>query len=509
MFQRIKMLRRGDPDTVVLGYFDEKQSRRDSAWKELDSDGIAASALAREESTGKLGVLTEAFGPAPSKRNAGGAPRWILVGLGAPKALTGERLEKAAAIVARHLARIGGGKARLALNGALERTSLEPGEAGRVLGETFGILTYDTQAWKGSATTSPKRPELSIRLGTPETDSKEFTAGFELGLALAESINVTRRLSESPPNVCTPSHVASEARKLARQVGLKCQVTPFNKLVAEELHGIHTVGRASENAPCLVRLEYVPDRARRDKKPAVLVGKTLTYDSGGLSIKTGGSMRGMKRDMDGGAGVLGAMHAIATAIRPSRRVIAYLCCAENAISDVAYRPDDIITYANGVTVEVTNTDAEGRLVLADGLIRAEREDPAFVVDMATLTGGVVVALGHTYAGMWCSDDTLRQSVEEASTSSRDRVWRLPLHDEYRDLMKSSVADIVNSAPVRAAHPIQGAAFLSYFIGEETPWCHLDIAGMSTTDTTRGPIEKSTATGFGVRLLADLIDRCPL
>jgi len=261
------------------------------------------------------------------------------------------------------------------------------------------------------------------------------------------------------------------------------------------------------NKPVLIRLEYTPgSKASRSSKPAVLVGKTMTYDSGGLSIKVGGGMRGMKRDMDGGAGVIGAMHAIGTVIKPKRRVVAYLCAAENAISDEAYRPDDIITYANGVTVEVTNTDAEGRLVLADGLIRAMGENPAYCVDMATLTGGVVVALGSTYAGMWCDNDKLRASVEASADRTGDRVWRLPHHDEYRDLMRSPVADILNSAPVRAAHPIQGAAFLDYFVDKKVPWCHLDIAGVATADAGKAPLYVPGPTGFGVRLLTELAAR---
>ncbi|MBK7403416.1 MAG: hypothetical protein IPJ41_01975 [Phycisphaerales bacterium] len=264
------------------------------------------------------------------------------------------------------------------------------------------------------------------------------------------------------------------------------------------------MGAASDCKPCLIRLEYTPRGASRSGKPAVLVGKTMTYDSGGLSLKINNGMVGMKRDKDGGCAVFSAMHAIATVIKPNRRVVALLSVAENSISDEAYRPDDVITFRNGVTVEVTNTDAEGRLVLADALCWAcDKEDPAFIIDLATLTGGVVVALGSTYAGMWCDDDKLRRHVEDASEASGERVWRLPHHAEYRDMMKSPIADILNSNPNRKAHPIQGAAFLSYFVEKGIPWCHLDIAGVHATESDKGPFIAGP-TGWGTRLLAELI-----
>ena len=246
-------------------------------------------------------------------------------------------------------------------------------------------------------------------------------------------------------------------------------------------------------------------RENKNAKPLVLIGKTITYDTGGLSLKINNGMVGMKRDKDGGCAVLGAMHAIATVIQPNRPVVALLAIAENSISDEAYRPDDVITYRNGVTVEVTNTDAEGRLVLADALCWAcEKEGPSAIIDLATLTGGVVVALGSTYAGMFCENDALRAKVEAASASSGERVWRLPMHQEYRDLMKSPVADILNSNANRKAHPIQGAAFLSYFVDDNIPWCHLDIAGVHVAESNKGAFVDGP-TGWGTRLLAELVD----
>jgi leucyl aminopeptidase len=292
---------------------------------------------------------------------------------------------------------------------------------------------------------------------------------------------------------------------MARQVGLSCKIFEGDDLERERFEGLINVGKASENKPCMIRLEYVPKGGAKGRKPVVLIGKTMTYDTGGLSLKVNNGMVGMKRDKDGGCAVLGAMHAIATVIKPRVRVVALLAAAENSISDEAYRPDDVLRYRNGVTVEVTNTDAEGRLVLADALCWAcEKENPASIIDLATLTGGVVVALGSTYCGMFCENDKLRAGIEAAATKSGERVWRLPMHAEYRDMMKSPVADILNSNPNRKAHPIQGAAFLSYFVDEKVPWCHLDIAGVHVSERNAG-MWVDGPTGWGVRILSEFLD----
>jgi leucyl aminopeptidase len=391
----------------------------------------------------------------------------------------------------------------LMLGPAVARAEGDASACGRAAGEAFGLLSWDNMVFKGSATSDDKknkRPAVEL-----STDKKTFRLGVEHGLALAESVNYCRTLSETPPNIATPDYIAGLAKTMAKETGLKCTVFSGKDLEKEKLVGHINVGKASENKPCFIRLEYTPEKAKKGKdKPAVLIGKTMTYDTGGLSLKVNNGMVGMKRDKDGGCAVLGAMHAIATVVKPARPVVAYLCAAENSISDEAYRPDDILTYRNGVTCEITNTDAEGRLVLADGLAYAcDKDDPAYIVDLATLTGGVVVALGSTFCGLFCEDDALRARVEKAAEASGERVWRLPMHAEYRDMMKSPIADILNSNPNRKAHPIQGAAFLSYFVKDNVPWCHLDIAGVHVAESDSGAFVKGS-TGWGVRILADLL-----
>jgi leucyl aminopeptidase len=237
----------------------------------------------------------------------------------------------------------------------------------------------------------------------------------------------------------------------------------------------------------------------------VLVGKTITYDTGGYSLKVNNGMVGMKYDKSGGTNVLGTMLAIARMKLPMK-VTALLPAAENMVNGDSYRPDDIITMHNGMTVEVTNTDAEGRLVLADALSYAcEKLEPTAIIDMATLTGGVVVALGHFSAGMFCEHDGLRKRVEEASDSTGERVWRLPLWNDHREYMRSPHADILNSNPARMAHPIQGAAFLSFFVEKQVPWCHIDIAGVANVESANDLFVKGP-TGWGVRTLVELVRR---
>ncbi|MEZ6319427.1 MAG: leucyl aminopeptidase family protein [Phycisphaerales bacterium] len=487
---------RGTPQVLVIGQWKGEKLDKQSAG--ADPTGWAADAAGRAEATGDLGSLVTAFPGEPK-----GPERVIILGLGDKASFTLGDLRAAAAALGREAARAKFTTAEVALDGALgalAKKKQDAHRAGSAFGEGLGLIAWTCDEFRGSATPKPDRVKLSVR----STDSG-FDAGLARGIGIAESANVARTLSQTPPNIAHTDYIAREAMALARKhPSLKCTVIKGAQLEKEGLQGLINVGKASDRAPCLIRLEYTPTTGKA-AKPVVLVGKTMTYDSGGLSIKVNNGMKGMKRDKDGGCAVFGAMHAVATVIKPRRRVVALLSVAENSISDNAYRPDDVIEFRNGVSVEVTNTDAEGRLVLADALCWAcDKEKPECIVDLATLTGGVVVALGKVFAGMWCDDDKLRAKIEAASDASGERVWRLPHHPDYRAMMKSPVADIVNSAPVREAHPIQGAAFLSYFVADGVPWCHLDIAGVHAVDSASGPFIAGP-TGFGTRLLAELLD----
>jgi leucyl aminopeptidase len=504
MFESIRLVKRQQPQCVVVGVFNDRKP--DAVIRSMDAGGEIAAALGRPECTGETGKIAEAFprgGRGGEKGGGGGGPgRVIVVGLGKREGFKPGTLRAVGAAVGRRLAVTKDERVHIALDGVLSGVAkLDLEHAGRCLGEGLGLIGWRNWNFKGKGSAEqPRRTDLSVSV-----EGEELAEGVDLGMALAESTNFCRDLSEAPPNVATTGFIAQQAQKLARHVGLKCTVFQGEALEREGFVGLINVGKASEHKPCLVRLEYTPPGgSRKGARPAVIVGKTMTYDTGGLSLKVNNGMVGMKRDKDGGCAVLGAMHAVATVVRPGRPVVALLAVAENSISDEAYRPDDVLRYRNGVTVEVTNTDAEGRLVLADALIWAcEKERPAYIVDLATLTGGVVTALGSTFAGLFCEDEALRERLARAMETSGERWWRLPMDQEYRDMMKSPVADIVNSNPNRKAHPIQGAAFLSYFVDPKVPWAHLDIAGVHVSDSDSGPFVKGP-TGWGVRLLADLL-----
>jgi leucyl aminopeptidase len=489
---------KGGGGAVVLGVVQGTRGKAEAGAGRWAKDGAARAALARPECTGEVGAVAEAF---PS--GGRGAPeRLIVVGLGAREGLSLERVRTAASAAGRRLSATRATSAVFDFSAAQGGAPLEGARIGQAIGEVMGLLSFPAGMLKGSAG-NQKRPLAKITVDVADAGAR---AGLRRGLALAASTNMARRWAHTPPNIATPMWMAREAQKMARGVtGLSVSVMRGAALTRERMTGLLNVGKASENEACLIRVAWRPRGKASGAKPVVLVGKTVTYDTGGLSIKPTASMKGMKGDKAGGCAVLAAMHALATVVKPKGPVVALLVAAENSISEGAYRPDDVLTFRNGVTVEVTNTDAEGRLVLADALCWAcDREKPACIIDLATLTGGVVTALGSTYCGMFCEDDALRGRVECAAAGSGERVWRLPMHQEYRDMMKSTVADIVNSNPNRKAHPIQGAAFLDFFVKKGVPWCHLDIAGVADAEADSGPFAKDTPTGWGVRLLAEAL-----
>jgi len=429
--------------------------------------------------------------------------RSILLGMGHSEELKPAAVRVAGARLIRALERQEIGAARISGFEELPHPPHgpdRPAAAAQCLGEGMSIGQWRFGAFPGAATNrTPSRKHLL--LGASSEASRE---GLARGLLLGGAVNEARRVAAMPPNVCTPGWFAGESRRLARRHGLRCRVVGAAEARRLGMGGLVSVGQGSGAPPCLVILEHRPSRiaaAARGRRLA-LVGKTITYDTGGYSLKAGNGMRGMKYDKCGGTAVLGAMIAIAEAKLPIE-VVAVLPAAENMVSGESYRPDDIITMHNGVTVEVTNTDAEGRLVLADAISYACRTlRPSAIVDVATLTGGVVVALGAFSAGCFCNDEALRTRLEGAASQTGERIWQLPLWPEHREFMRSQCADILNSNPKREAHPIQGAAFLSYFVDPAIPWAHLDIAGVNAVDGAND-LMVAGPTGWGVRLLFEL------
>jgi len=478
MFKSVQLSSDPYPDFMVVGAFSDQGVS-------AALDHTVQEAAKRKSFTGEVGVLVEAY---PSD-----GPGVVVVGLGKRAEFSAAKFRRAMGAVVRRLAELKAENVVIDFSGMVESRA-----CGQIAGEACGLLAWRLRTFLGSGA----KPDEAVDLLVSSPD-EEFSRGLADGLKLAVSANVSRTLSATPPNVATPDFMAEQAQAVAKETGLACRIIRGDELDKERLTGLVNVGKASVNKPCLIRLEYKPSQVD-GSKPVVLVGKTITYDTGGLTLKVNNGMVGMKGDKSGGCAVLGAMHAVATVIKPSFPVVALLVAAENMVSAESYRPDDVLTYRNGVTVEVTNTDAEGRLVLADGLCWAcDGENPAEIIDMATLTGGVVTALGSTFAGLFATDDRLAEQLTAAGAETGERVWRLPLDEEYSEMMKSEVADLVNSNPNRKAHPIQGAAFLEKFVANDVPWAHIDIAGVAKADKDSACLGVGP-TGFGVRLIANYL-----
>lgn len=331
-------------------------------------------------------------------------------------------------------------------------------------------------------------------------DSREARAGLARGVILGESQNLARRLSDESPSHMTPADVAKAAHAMAREAGLRCKVMTETELRRRKMGGLLAVGGGSTHPPRLVVLEHVPKK-KRNVPTLCVVGKGITFDSGGLSIKPSANMHEMKHDMSGAANTVGILRAVALLDLPIH-VVGVLACAENLPSATAYRPGDIVTTASGKTIEILNTDAEGRVVLADALHYAVEEfEPEAVVDLATLTGACQIALGGWATGIMGTHEDLIQELIDAGRRTGERLWQLPLFDEHREAVKSPVADLRNTGG-RNAGASTAAAFLSAFVGD-VPWAHLDIAGTGWTDRNTA-LQRGGATGTGVRLVTDFL-----
>lgn len=325
------------------------------------------------------------------------------------------------------------------------------------------------------------------------------TDGVRHGLAVAAAVGLARDMINQPPMTMTPSRIAEIATDVAQRGDLSVEVLDENAIERERLGGLMGVSRGSDVPPRLIRLTYSPPNPRAR---VALVGKGITFDSGGLSIKPAEAMMGMKTDMSGAAAVISAM-SVLSSIDVDVEVIGIVCATENMPGPKAIKPGDVLRARNGKTIEVLNTDAEGRLVLADGLSLAVEADVDAIVDVATLTGACMVALGTDIAGLMGNDDALRARIQSASTRTGENVWHLPLPKQYRKHIDSEIADIKNiGAPRGAAGTLTAGLFLQEFVGDK-PWVHLDIAGVARADGDEGYLVKG-GTGFGVRLLIDLL-----
>lgn len=331
----------------------------------------------------------------------------------------------------------------------------------------------------------------AITFYLPEATEKTL----ELAQAVAYGVELTRHLANMPANICTPTYLGEQAIELAKQFeAMTCKVMGPDEMRQMGMGSLLAVAQGSDQPPRLIDIQY---KGAGNTPPIILVGKGITFDSGGLSIKPGNAMDEMKYDMAGAASVLGTLKACALLKLPIN-VIGIIASAENMLSGSAVKPGDIVTSMSGQTIEIINTDAEGRLVLADALTYAEQYNPEFVIDVATLTGAIIVAIGSIATGFMTKDDELAKLIERAAKESEDKVWRMPLDEAYQDAIDSPLADMINANFDRSAGSITAACFLSRFT-EKYRWAHLDIAGTAWISG-----KKRNATGRPVPLLTQLV-----
>jgi leucyl aminopeptidase len=415
-----------------------------------------------------------------------GFPPVLVVGLGERDELDAERLRVAAAVAAKEAARL----EATSLAWELPKTADERVAAAAIVTGTV-LAAYRFDRFK-SEDGDRSRVDSLVLLGPAE-----LADAAEAARVAAEAQNRARDLQQTPANFATPSSLAERAEEIAAgSDALGVEVFGRAELEAKGMGGLLAVSQGSAQEPKLIVLRYA---GGGEGPKLAFVGKGVTFDTGGISLKPGAGMQEMKMDMSGAAAVLEAVAAIAELGLPVD-LLALVPSTENMPSGTAIKPGDVITQYNGKTVEVNNTDAEGRLILADALAYAVEQGAERIVDIATLTGAVTIALGSTYAGLVANDDALAAEVAKAGEETGELVWRLPLHPEYKELMKGTVADLSNLAKKRKAGTITAASFLEEFVGE-TPWAHLDIAG-SAWDVGREYVGDG-ANGFGVRLLVEL------
>ncbi|MBN1806883.1 MAG: leucyl aminopeptidase [Sedimentisphaerales bacterium] len=480
-------------DLLAVGLFSDAKGP-DKLNSQLNSklDGAIERLIELGDFKPKEGNSTIVYG-----NDSTGAKRILLVGLGEKKKSTLETIRKAAASVAKKSVETKIETVGLALHKAFGG-QFNSDAMGRAIGEGiyFGSYRYDefvTESENGRAD--------SLKVEVIDSDSakiKTLNKGLLSGIAIGKAQSYARTIANRPANVISPPELAAEAQELSRGLkNLRCTVFDEKQMAAEGMGGVLAVGSGSKNKPRFIILKYNPNSKPASHLPTVaLVGKAITFDSGGISIKPAADMDQMKFDKTGGIAVLATMKALAELKLPIN-VYGIIPSAENLPSGTSYRPGDIITTYSGKTVEVQNTDAEGRMILCDGLDYAVKQKCDVIIDIATLTGACIVALGKYKAGLMGNDDKLIKQLQKASEDSGEKVWHMPCGEEYVNEMKSKIADLKNIGS-KWGGACTAAAFLSQFVGD-TKWAHLDIAGMDLFSTSNEYAAEGS-TGFGVRLL---------
>jgi leucyl aminopeptidase len=488
---------------VVLDRGEKDRNEKDHGEKDKPAPSVECSdAAVREaakdvitsgEVTGKAFETTLLHHPAGLK-----AKRLLLVGGGKAKTFSAAELRKLAGAAVRTLK----GKSMRSFAFALPENGvakIPANDAVRAIVEGAFVGNFDPDYYKSDR----KDQKIdAVTILVPENvqgDMKALESAVQAGRIVAESQNFTRDLVNEPSNRMTPTILAERAKKMAAEVGLKCEVYGADKIKELKMGAFWGVAQGSDEPPALIVMRYEPEGAAKDVHVG-LVGKGVTFDTGGISIKPADGMEKMKYDMAGAATMIGVMRAIAL-LKPKVKVTAIVCATENMPSGKAQKPGDVQIAMSGKSIEIINTDAEGRLILADGLCYARQLGCTHLVDAATLTGAVVVALGYVNAGIFASDDQMYERFANANQQAGEKMWRLPLDDEYKEIIKSNIADMVNSGG-RWGGAISAAMFLKEF-AEDTPWIHLDIAGTAWMEEAKPWIAKGPS-GIALRSLVEFV-----
>jgi leucyl aminopeptidase len=486
-------------DAIIVNLFEGVQPGGATGAVDAALAGAIGELVNGGDFTGKTGQVAVLY-----PRGAIPARRVLVVGLGprddfdadpaeAVRRASAAAIQKARDLKAEHVATIlhGAGSGGLPIETAAQAVAE---------GSLLGLYNYHGQKTKAPDTPDPQVLELVVY---DEADAPAAQRGADVAQAIAAGVTLTRDLVNLPPNVCTPTYLAQAATQVAEDVGLRVEVLGRKQMEALKMGALLAVAQGTDTPPQFIILEHNGERAA-ELDTVVLVGKGITFDTGGYSLKTGEGMGTMKTDMAGAAAVIGAMQAIGALDAPLH-VVGLAPASDNMISGHAYRPQEVFTASNGVTIEINSTDAEGRMILADALVYARRFKPAAVVDIATLTGACVIALGEgVAAGLFSTDDGLRDALLDASRATGERLWPMPLFPEYEKRLESQTADLRNNAG-RYDGVGTSATFLKHFV-DYPAWAHVDMAGLASNVKENPYVPAKSATGFGVRLLTEFVRR---
>lgn len=477
-----------DVDVLFVPVFDDQDGLDDVGWLHAASRGEVTRARASREFAARL---FEVFAT-PATGGGCVAGRVALVGAGAIADASPERLRRVGAVCGYSARRLGAMSAGFLIRGGLDAIL-----AAQHVADGLATSEFDGATYRHDSTRLPQRVARVV-IVAPGANAARLDEAVRRGRTIADGANAARALANEPANVLPPRELARRVSEMSRAVGLGVEVLDERRLAELGMGLLLGVGQGSAEPPRLIVIRHEP--AGAPQAPVIgLIGKGVTFDTGGVSIKPADGMERMKSDMSGAAAVAGAMQALARLTAPFK-VIGIIPSAENMVGGRAIRPGDVLTGASGKTVEVINTDAEGRLILGDALWYARQLGCTHLIDVATLTGACSIALGRHVSGLLGQPDTWVETVRESAARAGDRVWPLPIYEEAREQLRSDIADLINSAG-RPGGAITAAAFLREFVGA-APWAHLDIAGTAWAETQE-PYQPKGATGVAVRTLIEI------